>query len=102
MSEDNTIPPEDDGVLDAQDTLESDDLEYDPLDAGIAPPEHWSPAEFFGNTAEEAHRGESLDQLLSEEEPDIDPDAPDVEEEDDELRGLDNELEDLDEELEGG
>ncbi|MGW0565274.1 hypothetical protein ACWDZ4_32930 [Streptomyces sp. NPDC003016] len=100
MSEDNVVPPEDDGVLDAQDTLESDDLEYDPLDAGIAPPEHWSPAEFFGNTAEEARRGESLDQLLSEEEPDIDPDAPEEDEEDDELKGLDNELEVLDEGLE--
>ncbi|GAA2945230.1 hypothetical protein [Streptomyces enissocaesilis] len=100
MSENNVIPPEDDGVLDAQDTLESDDLEYDPLDAGIAPPEHWSPAEFFGNTAEEARRGESLDQLLAEEEPDIDPDAPEEDDEDDELKGLDNELEVLDEGLE--
>ncbi|MFF0744655.1 hypothetical protein ACFYVL_30070 [Streptomyces sp. NPDC004111] len=62
-------PPEDDGVLDAEDTLVTDDLSYDPLDNGIAPPDHWSPAESFGTTAEEARRGESLDQLLAEEEP---------------------------------
>lgn len=61
--------PEDDGVLDAEDTLITDDLSYDPLDAGIDPPDHWSPAESFGTTADEARRGESLDQLLAEEEP---------------------------------
>jgi hypothetical protein len=63
--------PEDDGVLDAQDTLITDRLDYDPLDSGIVPPDHWSPAESFGTTAEEARRGESLDQLLAEEEPDL-------------------------------
>ncbi|CAM5499401.1 hypothetical protein SSPIM334S_07746 [Streptomyces spiroverticillatus] len=63
--------PEDDGVLDAQDTLITDRLDYDPLDSGIDPPDHWSPAESFGTTAEEARRGESLDQLLAEEEPDL-------------------------------
>jgi hypothetical protein len=61
--------PEDDGVLDAQDTLVTDHLDHDPLDSGIVPPDHWSPAESFGTTAEEARRGESLDQLLAEEEP---------------------------------
>ncbi|MEU8888503.1 hypothetical protein [Streptomyces sp. NPDC048442] len=70
MTDDTGGLPEDDGVLDAQDTLISDDLDYDPLDAGIDPPDRWSPAESFGTTAEEARRGESLDQLLAEEEPD--------------------------------
>ncbi len=63
--------PEDDGVLDAEDTLITDRLDYDPLDSGIVPPDHWSPAEYFGTTAEEARRGESLDQLLAEEEPEL-------------------------------
>ncbi|MGR8012084.1 hypothetical protein [Streptomyces hypolithicus] len=99
MSDENTVPPEDDGVLDAQDTLESDNLDYDPLDAGITPPEQWSPAESFGNTAQEAHRGESLDQLLAEEEPDVDPDAPVDGDEDDELDGLDAELDELEQGL---
>ncbi|MFI5804721.1 hypothetical protein [Streptomyces sp. NPDC051561] len=67
--DDSGALPEDDGVLDAQDTLITDNLDYDPLDSGIDPPNRWSPAESFGTTAEEAHRGESLDQLLAEEEP---------------------------------
>ncbi len=62
-------PPEDDGVLEPADALDDDDLSDDPLDAGIEPPDHWSAAEGFGNTLAEARRGESLDQLLAEEEP---------------------------------
>ncbi|GHH49763.1 hypothetical protein [Streptomyces candidus] len=71
---DDSDLPEDDGVLDAQDTLISDHLDYDPLHSGIVPPDHWSPAEYFGTTAQEARRGESLDQLLAEEEPE--PEQP--------------------------
>jgi Family of unknown function (DUF5709) len=43
----------------------------DPLDAGLAPPEHWSAAMRYGTTANEQEQGESLDQLLAEEEPDV-------------------------------
>ena len=43
----------------------------DPLDRGVAPPERWSAAIRYGTTAEEQDRGESLDQLLAEEEPDV-------------------------------
>ena|ERR1700761_6930272 len=42
----------------------------DPLDRGVAPPERWSAAERFGTTANEQAEGESLDDLLAEEEPD--------------------------------
>jgi len=42
----------------------------DPLDRGVAPPERWSAAERFGTTADEQAEGESLDDLLAEEEPD--------------------------------
>jgi hypothetical protein len=63
---------EDDGVLDASDTLEGDPGD-DPLDAGIVPPDRWSAGVRFGTTETEAREGESLDQLLAEEEPDIDP-----------------------------
>jgi hypothetical protein len=52
----------------------------DPLDRGIAPPERWSAGVRFGTTAEEQEEGESLDQLLSEEEPDTS-----LEDDDDEL-----------------
>jgi hypothetical protein len=43
----------------------------DPLDTGVAPPERWSAAMRFGTTADEQEQGESLDQLLTEEEPDV-------------------------------
>jgi hypothetical protein len=42
----------------------------DPTDRGVAPPERWSSAMKFGSTADEQLEGESLDQLLAEEEPD--------------------------------
>ncbi|BCJ29488.1 DUF5709 domain-containing protein [Actinocatenispora sera] len=67
----------DDGVLDADETLLSDQPSGDPLDTGIEPPDHWSEVNRFGMTPAEERRGESLDQLLSEEEPDIQPDAVD-------------------------
>ncbi len=60
---------EDDGVLDAADTLEGSPGE-DPLDQGIAAPDRWSAAVRYGTTLEEERAGESLDQLLAEEEPD--------------------------------
>jgi len=58
--------------LDASDTLDGDPGD-DLLDQGIAPPDRWSAGEGFGTTAEEEQRGESLDQLLAEEEPEPDP-----------------------------
>jgi Family of unknown function (DUF5709) len=63
---------EDDGVLDASDTLDGDPGD-DPLDTGIAPPDRWSAGERFGTTPSEERQGESLDQLLAEEEPEADP-----------------------------
>jgi hypothetical protein len=72
---------EDDGVLDASDTLDDDRVE-DPLDTGIAPADRWSGANRFGTTPAEERAGESLDQLLAEEEPDVDPYAPEGQDED--------------------
>ncbi|MDQ2814756.1 MAG: DUF5709 domain-containing protein [Actinomycetota bacterium] len=43
----------------------------DPLDRGVAPPERWSAGMKFGSTADEQQSGESLDQRLAEEEPDV-------------------------------
>jgi uncharacterized protein DUF5709 len=57
-------------VLDASDTLDGAPGD-DPLDRGVATPERWSAAMRFGSTAQEQEDGESLDQLLAEEEPDI-------------------------------
>ena len=67
---------------DAEDTLEGDPGD-DPLDQAIIPPDRWSPAERFGTTAEEEEQGESLDQLLAEEEPEPDPYAVADEEDED-------------------
>ena len=72
---------EDDGVLDTSDTLDDDRVD-DPLDTGVAAADRWSGADRFGTTPAEERAGESLDQLLAEEEPDIDPHAEEADDED--------------------
>ena len=64
-------PAEDDGVLEPADTLDDDDLRSDVLDTGIDPGDRYRGATSYGTTAEEERRGESLDQLLAEEEPEV-------------------------------
>jgi len=68
--------PGDDGVLDGADTLASDDVARDRLDAGIDPPDLYSAAEGSENIAAEARQDESLDQLLAGEEPEQSFDIP--------------------------
>src|SRR5262245_28267635 len=75
---------EDEGVLDASDTLD-DDRVADPLDAGVVAADRWSGANRFGTTVAEQRTGESLDQLLAEEEPDVDPYADPRDYDEDEL-----------------
>ena len=60
---------EDYTVLDSSDTLAGAPGD-DPLDRGVATPERWSAVMRFGSTAAEQLAGESLDQLLAEEDPD--------------------------------
>jgi len=60
---------EDYQVQDTTDTL-SGAPGHDPLDGGVVPPERWSAGVRYGVTASEQSEGESLDQLLAEEEPD--------------------------------
>ena len=72
---------EDYETRDSYDTLDGRPGD-DPLDRGVAPPERWSAAIRYGTTAEEQDRGESLDQLLAEEEPDITPEVDDERPED--------------------
>jgi hypothetical protein len=69
---------EDYEVLDSSDTLDGAPGD-DPLDRGVATPERWSAGMRFGTTAGEEREGESLDQLLAEEEPDTAVDADDEE-----------------------
>jgi hypothetical protein len=63
---------EDSGLLDVEDTLETDGVD-DPLDRGWSPPERPWAVEHPGVTAAERARGESLDQRLAEELPDPAP-----------------------------
>jgi hypothetical protein len=61
---------EDYEVLDSSDTLAGPPGD-DPLDRGVVTPERWSAPIRSGGTAEEQEEGESLDELLAEEEPDV-------------------------------
>jgi hypothetical protein len=63
---------DDEDQLQPEDTLDDRGVD-DVLDEGFSPPEKWSPAERFGNTAEEERQGETLDQRLAQEEPEPDP-----------------------------
>jgi hypothetical protein len=69
---------DDEGVLDPSDTLEGEP-DGDPLDAGYLPTDRWSAGMRYGNTETEERAGESLDQLLAEEEPDTTLDAVEAE-----------------------
>lgn len=61
---------DDAGLLDAEDTLLADGVP-DPLDRGWSPPERPWAVEHTGVTAAERLRGETLEQRLAEELPDI-------------------------------
>ena len=52
------------------DTLDDRGVE-DVLDEGIVPPQKWSPGQGYGNTAYEEAHGETLDQRIAQEEPDV-------------------------------
>src|ERR1700733_12581204 len=62
----------DPAALDASDTLDGDPGD-DPLDKGVATPDRGPDGEGFAPTDEEEQDGESLNQLLAEEEPEPDP-----------------------------
>ncbi|EGX60034.1 hypothetical protein SZN_09703 [Streptomyces zinciresistens K42] len=61
---------EDTGLLDVEDTLENDGVD-DPLDRGWSPPERPWAVERDDVTAAERRQGETLDQRLAEEVPDV-------------------------------
>ncbi|MFJ8531799.1 DUF5709 domain-containing protein [Streptomyces sp. NPDC093591] len=61
---------EDTGLLDVEDTLENDGVD-DPLDRGWSPPERPWAVERADVTAAERRQGETLDQRLAEELPDV-------------------------------
>ena len=90
---------EDYQVQDSTDTLSGAPGD-DPLDRGVVPPERWSSGVRYGDTAAEQSEGESLDQLLAEEEPDDTLELTEDELEDDEEEPED--LEDFDEDDDAG
>ncbi len=53
------------------DSLADDRGLREPLDEGYSPPDRWSAGQRFGNTAFEELVGETLDQRLAQEEPDV-------------------------------
>jgi hypothetical protein len=61
---------DDSGILDAEDTLVDDGVD-DPLDRGWSPPERPWAVEHDGVTAAERRHGETLEQRLAEELPDL-------------------------------
>src|SRR3954451_5408346 len=71
------------------DSLSDDRGLRDPMDEGYSPPDRWSVAQGFGNTAREELTGETLEMRLKQEEPDPDPYAePDSELDEDGLPAL--------------
>jgi len=87
-------------VQDSTDTLSGAPGD-DPLDRGVVPPERWSAGVRFGDTATEQSEGESLDQLLSEEEPDPVLDFDDDDDEDEDLEDVEDDDEAGDEDVDG-
>lgn len=58
-------------TLGPAESLDSDEVRNDDGDIVVDPPDDWSEANRFGVTAREQMEGESLDQRLAEEEPDV-------------------------------
>lgn len=61
-----------DDLLSPMEGTDSDDVHNDDGDEVVDPPEGWSGVDKFGMSAEEQRQGESLDQRLAEEVPDVD------------------------------
>jgi hypothetical protein len=89
---------DDEGVLDPSDTLDGAP-DGDPLEAGYLPTDRWSAGMGYGSTEAEERAGESLDQLLAEEEPDTTLNPAD--EEPDEAAGASRDEDAGDEDVDG-
>ena len=58
-------------TLSPSESSDSDEVRNDDGDIVVDPPDGWSEADKFGMTAREEREGESLDDRLAEEEPDV-------------------------------
>jgi hypothetical protein len=63
--------PMPDDTLDPSESTDSDEVRNHDGDTVVDPPDDWSEANKFGMTPREEREGESLDQRLAEEEPDV-------------------------------
>lgn len=75
---DGTHETNDEYSVDDEDQLQSEDTLVDrgvedTLDEGYSPPDRIPASHNYGNTVEEQHEGESLEQRMRQEEPDPDP-----------------------------
>lgn len=66
----------DPAALSSAEDLDQDELQVDPLEEGIEPPEHWSGADQYGTAPAEQQEGESLEQRVAEERPDFGTSEP--------------------------
>ncbi|MFB1298284.1 hypothetical protein ACAG24_022475 [Mycobacterium sp. pW049] len=62
-------------MLSPMEATDSDEVRNADGDEVVDPPDDWSGADKFGMSSEEERQGESLDQRLAEEEPDVTVDA---------------------------
>ena len=67
-----------DDMLSPMKATDSDEVHNADGDEVVDPPEDWSGADKFGMSAEEERQGETLDQRLAEEEPDVTVDEIDL------------------------
>ena len=74
-AEGNRVAMADDDTLSPSESTDSDEVRNDDGDIVVDPPDDWSEANKFGMTAREEREGESLDDRLAAEEPDVLPDA---------------------------
>jgi hypothetical protein len=72
----------DPAALNSAEDLDEDRLRVDPLEEGVEPPERYLASDRFGTTPNEVLEGESLDQRLAEERPDVRPEDVPVDESD--------------------
>jgi len=63
--------PDDEHMLSPSESTDSDELHNRDGDQTVEPPEGWHGADQFGLLEEEAEEGESLDDKLAAEEPDV-------------------------------
>ncbi len=93
MDDDNDLNDE---MLESSESLDSDELGENVGDTIAEPPEGWAGADRVGTTAQEEREGETLDERLAEERPDIEPvDQPERPVADTDPENLDDSVDDV-------